>query len=346
MMKRLALLCLCIYRLVVSQNTNDGWDAYHHNRNISIAEIPGCRAISRLKGSPSSSLLLQSLSSDHIDNIIVIGDVHGEYDGLLENLYAANITKDRNVCEWNNVTRNNLFIQIGDVVDRGLRSHDSYFCLKHLQDTASNSNKVIRILGNHCIWWLEGSFHMKHVNESMEHANAVVSDMKKSILQGKLQVAYSTYHNGIPLLFTHAGLRNDMITYINLTDVDHITEYINSRLLEVVNKCKNSNCLFTHELFQAGKERGGRNIGGCTWTDFDVFMKQDTIPKFHQIVGHSIHDRIRVSRYLNAIDVDLGMTHSKKRGFLKIDNNGKFLAYEKNKNKKWYYRDLSKAICE
>lgn len=339
-MKLLVFLCLCyiLNKLVYSQNTADGWDVYHNNRDISIAEIPGCRAISRLKGSPSST-------SDNITNIIVIGDIHGEYDGLLENLYNANITKYRNECEWNDANRNTLMIQIGDVVDRGQRSHDCYFCLKHLQDTASNGNNVIRILGNHCIWWLEGSFHMKHVNESLQQANEVVSDMKKSILEGKLQVAYSTHHLGVPLLFTHAGLRNDMLSYINITDVDQIASYINSKLLEVVTDCKYTKCSFVHELFQAGRERGGRNIGGCTWTDFDVFMKQNTIPKFHQIVGHSIHDRIRASRYLAAIDVDLGMTHSKKRGFLKIEN-GRFLAYEKNNNNKWTYRDLSKNICE
>lgn len=341
------LLFLLIYFVyyTIGQNTKDGWDVYHDNRVIDVSSIPACRAISRLKGSAS----FQS-DTNNINSIIVIGDVHGEYNGLLENLYYANITKDRTSCEWKDEATRTLLVQVGDVVDRGDRSYDCYFCLKHLQQTANKSNKVIRLLGNHCIWWLENSFHMKNAKEPIEKAKLVVADMKSSILEGTLLVAYSTYYNGIPLLITHAGLRNEMINYINMTDVDLLSKYINNKLLEVIQKCKDemSKCSFKDEIFQAGRERGGSKdaIGGCTWTDYSILLSQESLPLFHQIVGHSIHDRIRTSRYLSAIDVDLGMQYSKKRGFLKIDDNAKFLAYEKNKNNIWVIRDLSQNVCQ
>jgi hypothetical protein len=158
------------------------------------------------------------------------------------------------------------------------------------------------------------------------------------------------YYKGIPLLISHAGLRNEMIKYINHTDIDLLSTYINNKLLEVIDKCKDDNikCSFKHEVFLAGKERGGTNIGGLTWTDFSIFLsqQQESIPIFHQIVGHSIHDRIRTSNFLSVIDVDMGMQYSKRRGFLKINENAKFLAYEKNNNGQWKTRDLSRNVCQ
>jgi len=340
------LILLLLLVSVTCQNTKDGWDMYHENSITDISSIPACRAISLLQGSSS----LESSDDNEFKSIIVIGDVHGEYDGLLENLYNANITKDRSTCDWKEETNRTLLVQVGDIVDRGNRSYECYFCLKHLQQTATNSNKVVRILGNHCIWWLEQSFHMKNSNEPIEKARLVVADMKTSILNGTLKVAHSLYYKGIPLFISHAGLRNEMIKYINLTDIDLLSTYINNKLLEVIDKCKDDNikCKFSHEIFQAGKERGGTSIGGLTWTDFSIFLsqQQESLPIFHQIVGHSIHDRIRCSRYLSVVDVDMGMQYSKKRGFLKINENAKFLAYEKNNNGQWKTRDLSKNVCQ
>lgn len=346
MMMIITLLLLLLVYNVICQNTQDGWDMWHDNRITDISSIPACRAISLLKGKDT----LESSDNNEFKSVVVIGDVHGEYDGLLENLYNANITKDTSTCDWNEATKRTLLVQVGDIVDRGERSYDCYFCLKHLQQTATNSNKVVRILGNHCIWWLEQSFHMKNANEPIEKARLVVTDMISSILDGTLKVAHSMYYKSIPLLISHAGLRNEMIKYINLTDIDLISTYINNKLLEVIDKCKDGNikCSFKHELFMAGRERGGTNIGGLTWTDFSIFLsqQQESIPIFHQIVGHSIHDRIRVSNFLSVIDVDMGMQYSKRRGFLKINENAKFLAYEKNNNGQWKTRDLSQNVCQ
>ena len=140
------LLTLTIIYLAVCQNTKEGWDIYHDNQKISISDIPACFTISRLKGTTSFPLF-----NENINHIIVIGDIHGNFNGLLENLNHANITK-ASVCDWLEETKNTLFIQVGDVVDRGRQSSDSYFCLKHLQQTATNGNKVVRLLGNHDIW--------------------------------------------------------------------------------------------------------------------------------------------------------------------------------------------------
>jgi len=187
---------------------------------------------------------------------------------------------------------------------------------------------------------------MKHKDESIDKANLVIKDMKESIISNTLFAAYPLYYNGIPLLFSHAGLRDDMLKFINITDINLISDYINNKLLKAVNNCKNSKCLFKDEIFLAGRDRGDINIGGCTWTDFNVHIKENRIPTFHQIVGHSIHERVRTTRYLGVTDVDLGMQSSKKRGYLKIDETGRFLAVEKVDETRWQVRDLSKNVCE
>ena len=162
---------------------------------------------------------------------------------------------------------------------------------------------------------------MKHKDETLEKANAVVNDMKESIMSYTLLAAYPLFYNGIPLLFTHAGIRDEMLKFINITNIKSIADYINNKLLRIVNNCKNSKCKFNEEIFLAGKDRGDVNIGGCTWTDFSVHMNQNLIPIFHQIVGHSIHERVRTTSYLSVIDVDLGMSSSKKRGYFKYNYN-------------------------
>ena len=89
--------------------------------------------------------------------IVSIGDVHGSYTGLLENLYYAKIIKSIDECEWkpqiadsiDSYYNSTLLVQVGDIVDRGEGATEAQNCLKKLQFTANEYNsKVIRLLGS------------------------------------------------------------------------------------------------------------------------------------------------------------------------------------------------------
>ena len=81
--------------------------------------------------------------------VIAIGDIHGSYVGLLEDLYDANITTSRDICVWRPQQTRTLLVQSGDLVDRGPGALESFKCLQNLQNTASEYNgEVVRILGS------------------------------------------------------------------------------------------------------------------------------------------------------------------------------------------------------
>lgn len=81
--------------------------------------------------------------------VIAIGDIHGAYEGLLEDLFYANITTSISSCSWRSQTTPTLVVQMGDMVDRGAGALESLECLRTLQSTASDFNaKVVRLLGS------------------------------------------------------------------------------------------------------------------------------------------------------------------------------------------------------
>lgn len=81
--------------------------------------------------------------------LIAIGDIHGSFTGLLEDLYDANITTSRDICMWQSQPIHTILVQSGDLVDRGPGALESLKCLQNLQNTAKDFNgEVVRILGS------------------------------------------------------------------------------------------------------------------------------------------------------------------------------------------------------
>jgi hypothetical protein len=109
-----------------------------------------------------------SAQAEHqYSHVISVGDVHGSLDGLLEVLYHANVTSARGVCEWNPLSENTLVVQLGDIVDRGEQALEAWLCMDKLQtENVPAGSRVVRLAGNHELWWLEGRFH--HRNPQFE----------------------------------------------------------------------------------------------------------------------------------------------------------------------------------
>ena len=82
---------------------------------------------------------------------IAIGDIHGSYDGLLENLYYANVTVSKTKCDWKQQSTPTILVQMGDYVDRGPGALETIKCVRKLQEEASLYNaEVVRIVGSKC----------------------------------------------------------------------------------------------------------------------------------------------------------------------------------------------------
>jgi 2',3'-cyclic-nucleotide 2'-phosphodiesterase (5'-nucleotidase family) len=81
--------------------------------------------------------------------VIAIGDIHGSYNGLLENLFTSNITTSAASCQWKHQNFPTLLVQSGDIVDRGSGSLEALECLRSLQDSAAAYNaEVVRMFGS------------------------------------------------------------------------------------------------------------------------------------------------------------------------------------------------------
>lgn len=343
-------------------------------------DIIACRIQSRLKGKPIEEEEERD-DSDH-KRIIVIGDIHGCLHGLLEVMYKAGLILSKDSCEWKPTAAENiLLIQVGDIVDRGNNTLGVYNCLEHLQGTVPSSSKLIRLIGNHEIWWLSGSYHNR--NKDTDNKNSireVVEGLKSGIREGKILGSFVTRVLAMPILFTHAGFRPGMIDFVRQEyglknndghdlQPEHLSEYVNN----IVNKMTSeeacthlktqgdigkewTHCKYDHELFEAGPDRGGNNIGGPYWTDYSVLSALETesesiVTSMVQVVGHTISPkkRIRNTRYMEVIGVDSGM-YIGGRTFLEITKHGRFIAHEKsmiggNEDENWTVRDLTRELC-
>ena len=207
------------------------------------------------------------------ERLIVVGDVHGEGAGLREVLNGANVTipDGDSSCRW---TAQNpagtILVQVGDIVDRGAEAYEAWICLEELQNTATGNNKVIRLLGNHDIWWLEGKFHMVNREaDTYEKVLDVVNRMKRGVLDGSVVGSYVHRIHDQPLLFIHAGFRPKFIDMLksSLPDAspEGMASYVNEKLVSVIQQCYDEsvteefiNCTFDDDLFEAGPDRGGK----------------------------------------------------------------------------------------
>ena len=107
--------------------------------------------------------------------IVAIGDVHGNYEVMLQVLLKAGIINSDSNCEWSkNVTIATPveLIQVGDIVDRGPAAPQAWRCLRHLQETAPVGSSVVRLVGNHEIYWLEGNLRFRYVSLTLSYPNS------------------------------------------------------------------------------------------------------------------------------------------------------------------------------
>lgn len=90
-------------------------------------------------------------SHQNNSRVIVIGDIHGSFSGLLAILHQAGITPAPYTCEWDHIDKYQnpvTIIQIGDIVDRGPGASEAWECLSKLQATQGDGNRVIRMIGS------------------------------------------------------------------------------------------------------------------------------------------------------------------------------------------------------
>ena len=266
---------------------------------------------------------------------IVVGDIHGELDGLKEILNHAGLIDYHD--NWSGY--DSMLIQTGDVIDRGPYSLECVELLRKLQTEAiSAEGAVVRLCGNHELMLIQGYFD--YINFS--DPGALAGELKEEIAHGKVLAAYS---DGVRL-FTHAGLRsairNVLVTDImpdkpvhkNDIDLPQLSDHINNIFRDLVKK----DALDRHPIFHVGPERGGADpIGGIFWCDFSKISPSMEAWWIPQIFGHTPtrSNSVKSAHGLKLIDIDAGMcrVYGGARVYLEITEDGHLLQHSKVRSK-------------
>lgn len=256
--------------------------------------------------------LRQGNSKKQKSEIIAIGDVHGEMDGLQEVLIHAGVIDSRGLWRGGNKT----LVQVGDVVDRGPYPFEANRLLSTLQrDAEAQGGKVIRLIGNHELEILRGNFYLTTL---LQHkVMPYREEMMKDILENRVTAAFAAQG----YLFTHAGLTSEMMETISAeisplpVDEQTLADHINRVLVRAVQEGD-----FSHPIFSVGRSRGGnRELGGIFWEDIRVLSGFQPA-ELKQVVGHTPLKRIVQSDTGRLIGIDIGLFkgYGGGRGYLRI----------------------------
>jgi len=241
---------------------------------------------------------MPSKSRRSAKKVFVIGDIHGEYHGFAAALIAAKLMNPN--LKWTG--KQNILVQIGDIIDRGFYPIQIDSLLDILQTEAQKAGgKVIRLIGNHELEILKKNYAITSL--PYFQVEPFREKLIKQIKEGAIQASY--YTKGF--VITHAGICNNLYKDL-LDDYPKITP---SKLVKRINEIFKQAVLtedYSHPLFNITYIRGGRSsYGGIFWEDLRYLMlNYDQVP-FRQIFGHTrINDNFQTKdKMLTAIDIGL-----------------------------------------
>jgi hypothetical protein len=124
-----------------------------------------------------------------VDRIIVIGDIHGDWEMMIDSLCVANLIEENNN-NWNWIGGNTVVVQVGDQIDRcrrdGIYSCDhplatqldegsdwkilQFFTKLHIQ-AMKVGGAVYSLLGNHELMNVDGNFNYVSIKGFDEFKN-------------------------------------------------------------------------------------------------------------------------------------------------------------------------------
>ena len=249
---------------------------------------------------------------------VVLGDLHGSLTAFRTILGRSGLVDGDS---WRG--GRSILVQLGDVIDRGPDSIETYEFLAQLQiRSRKGKGKVVRLLGNHELSLLEGQYDLTNFPDP----GALAERIRTDILGGRVQAAYA--HNG--WLFTHAGLHMNLLQSVQAEmKAEKTQRFTLRRLVEHLNrKMKDSVEAgeFKHSIFAVGRARGGEcDTGGIFWADFDRELKAPSrAPRFHQVFGHTPEGyegaRFRQTSDGRRINIDIGIAdaYGGNLGYLEI----------------------------
>ncbi len=244
--------------------------------------------------------------------LIAVGDVHGQFEGLVKILRRAKLIDAQQ--QW--CGKNSRLVQIGDILDRGPFSLKVDSLLDRLQVQAPTSGgEVIRLVGNHELELMMENYLISEFQR--EQAMQMREKLIGQSLAGDLKAAYA--YKGF--LFTHAGVTRKLMRIFKLQLEDPNAANL-AMLINLIFKESIKHAFFKHPIFNISiSRRGPDRFGGIFWEDLeDLIASYPQGSPVWQVFGHTPVENMVVDRTANMIALDVEMQH--KLQYLEISDQG------------------------
>lgn len=176
----------------------------------------------------------------NIKHIIVIGDIHGDFNILLKSLKKAKMIKNIDIkgrYVWTG--KDTHVVQLGDILDKGGRGIDSsadtleeyhiYDYLNNLHNKAREQGGAVHyLIGNHEIMNMMGDFRYVHPS----HVEDTGSTLRQQLFQPGGHMANMLACHAFAVLkinkwyFCHAGILPENITNRTIRDINKLVRDI------------------------------------------------------------------------------------------------------------------------
>jgi hypothetical protein len=234
---------------------------------------------------------------------LVVGDVHGDRDGLVEVLAHAGLLDERR--RWSGGDAR--LVQLGDCIDRGPQSDEVLDLVRRLQDEApATGGEVVRLVGNHEMEPMRGEFgYMRGIRDR----EAMRARLLAEAAQGRLVAAAEVEG----WLCIHGGLRPALGRVLRREaraaglgeGLPALVAHANALLVAAAQTGDFSHAFFAHDT-------------GGLWTYADALARSGGAARIPQIVGHSVKPTPFVHDGILTADQGLSVRMFNTRSYLAI----------------------------
>ena len=275
------------------------------------------------------------------ERIIVIGDLHADYEKTIELLTKLKlIRKINNKFIWSAIPQNTVVVQLGDQIDGGGRgtgeSHGELQIINLMENLHKQAflkgGGVYSLIGNHEIMNLLGDFRYASDKDIKDQGG---EELRRLLFKpgGELFNKLSCTRNAIlqigNFLFTHAGVVPKNLE--NIDDPKKFIKYINYLMRQFLQGKKDQN---DEEIKKYFLEKDtsiiwNRHYGYETPNCSEVEKVTKTLEVGTMIVGHTVQNKINSKCDNKLWRVDVGISSifnsEEKYSVLEILDNGEKL---------------------
>ncbi len=208
--------------------------------------------------------------------LIVIPDIHEEYDRLMEILRKIPFTKK--------------IVFLGDYFDSDNKKHKrNIINMCEFIRERLGKREFIFLLGNHDVQYLSDNDAYKCASYRKKTQKLIDKHLIPYIDLKDFKLVHHESRGKLDWLFSHAGVCREHIIYdYRFRDIEPIGTYL-SKLTKFINNSfpeKNTNWKYINKYLAAGKARGGKHtVPGVTWCDWNKEFAPH--PSVYQVMGHT-----------------------------------------------------------